>query len=96
MFHWHGETFDLPPGATLLAAQQCLRQPGISAGRNVIGLQFHLETTPDSADAIITGCRDELAAGDYVQTEAALRAAGDVAYTEINALMGAGLDSSVQ
>jgi hypothetical protein len=43
----------------------------------VIGLQFHLETTPETADQIIQPCRRELVAGEYIQTEQTLRAVPD-------------------
>jgi GMP synthase (glutamine-hydrolysing) len=46
LFHWHGETFDLPAGAELLAySDGCARQ-AFRVGNNVYGLQFHLEVTP--------------------------------------------------
>jgi hypothetical protein len=62
----------------------------------VLGLQFHLETTPASADAMITRCRDELLAGGaYVQTEDTLRDAPRQTYATINALMASVLNALV-
>ena len=92
VFHWHGETFDLPAGAIHLARSAGCAHQAFQLGTNVIGLQFHLETTPESACAIITHCRDELVEDTFVQTEAELRAVPPVAYERINALMGDLLD----
>jgi GMP synthase-like glutamine amidotransferase len=50
VFHWHGETFDLPPGAELLASSEACRNQAYSAGANVYGLQYHLEVTPEMLD----------------------------------------------
>lgn len=46
VFHWHGETFDLPPGAELLASSELCRNQAYRLGTCVYGLQFHLEVTP--------------------------------------------------
>jgi GMP synthase-like glutamine amidotransferase len=46
VFHWHGETFDLPPGAELLASSDLCRNQAFRIKPNVYGLQFHLEVTP--------------------------------------------------
>lgn len=87
VFHWHGETFDLPPGAIHLAKSAGCKNQAFQIGANVIGLQFHLETTPQTADQLIRHCRDELVAGEYIQTEQTLRSVPGDAYYGINRLM---------
>jgi len=47
VFHWHGETFDLPAGAEWLAWSDVCRHQAFRAGAGVYGLQFHLEVTPE-------------------------------------------------
>lgn len=47
VLHWHGETFDLPKGADLLAWSDNCRHQAFRVGDRVYGLQFHLEATPE-------------------------------------------------
>jgi len=46
LFHWHAETFDLPPCAEWLAYSDACAHQAFRAGNRVYGLQFHLEVTP--------------------------------------------------
>ncbi len=87
VFHWHGETFDLPPGGALLAKSDACENQAFQIGPNVLGLQFHLEMTPDGARALVDNCRGELVPEAYVQTEEELLAAPALRYETINGLM---------
>jgi len=69
VFHWHSEMFALPPGATPIAASEGCPNQAFQIGRNGVGLQFHLETTPESAAQIVAHCREELVPSSFVQTE---------------------------
>ncbi len=69
VFHWHGDTFDIPDGANALAESEACKNQGFILHDRVVGLQFHLETTFGSATALIENCRNELDGSQYVQSE---------------------------
>ena len=72
-FHWHGETFELPAGAVHLARSRACENQAFALGTHVVGLQYHLETTLQSAGALIDHCRDELMAAPFIQSGTAMR-----------------------
>lgn len=51
VFQWHGDTFDLPEGACLLATSDNVRNQAFSIGKRVVALQFH----PEMNAQIISG-----------------------------------------
>jgi GMP synthase-like glutamine amidotransferase len=55
VLHWHGDTFDLPPGAVHLArSNRCVHQ-AFRWGSLTWGLQFHLEVTPKMIETWVQG-----------------------------------------
>ncbi len=86
-FHWHGETFDLPPRSIRLAKSAACENQAFQIGKNVIGLQFHLEVMPESVCSLLDHCRDDLTPGPYVQTEAELKNVPHKRYVNIHKLM---------
>ena len=90
-FHWHGDTFDLPEGAELLASSEACTNQAFLFGQQVIGLQFHLETTADSARDLINQCGDEIDGSHFVQTIGRMLGDPD-RFAACNRLMGTLLD----
>jgi GMP synthase (glutamine-hydrolysing) len=43
VLHWHGDTFDLPPGTQLLASSARYAHQAFRRGSQVLALQFHAE-----------------------------------------------------
>jgi GMP synthase-like glutamine amidotransferase len=86
-FHWHGETFDLPPGAVHCAESNSCKNQAFQLNRNAIGLQFHLETTVENALALLDNCRNELVPGPAIQRERDLRYVPLSPYRTINIAM---------
>ena len=62
-FHWHGETFSIPPGGSrILSGEHCANQAYVVAGRH-LGMQCHVEMTPE---LVRTWCRT--GAGEIAQS----------------------------
>ncbi|MDX1823762.1 MAG: type 1 glutamine amidotransferase [Thiohalomonadales bacterium] len=68
-FHWHGETFSLPDGVTLLLSSECYAHQAFSIG-NTLALQFHLEMTADMVREWVGLYQDDVhSSGACVQAE---------------------------
>lgn len=70
VFHWHGDTFDLPKDSTKVASSSITKNQGFLFNDNVIGLQFHIESNCQSIQKLINNSKNELANKDfYIQKE---------------------------
>ena len=67
VLHWHGDTFDLPEGTVHLWRSEACENQGFLADGRILGLQFHLEMTPDNLKQLIYNCRNEIDGSEYVQ-----------------------------
>lgn len=86
VFHWHGDTFALPHGALHIARSEgCLHQAYVY-NNQVYGFQFHLETTPASAAALIENCAGDIDGSRYTQP-AEFMLADTQRFTQINRAM---------
>ncbi len=61
VLHWHGETFDLPAGAVLLASTQRYAHQAFSYGKHALALQFHIEATEQGLEHWYVGHTAEIA-----------------------------------
>jgi GMP synthase-like glutamine amidotransferase len=69
VLHWHGDTFDLPPGAIHLAANSRYRNQAFRSGPRAWGLQFHLEVDHRAVAAFLGAFgADAAAAGTTPQS----------------------------
>ncbi len=89
-FHWHGDTFALPPQAeNLMASEGCAHQ-ALQYGERVVGIQFHLEVT--AANAREWFMHERPVPSRYVQDAETILADLD-AFAENNRLMMKLLDN---
>lgn len=47
VFHWHGETFDIPEGAVRLAGSELFPNQAFRYGNKAYAFQFHIEVTKE-------------------------------------------------
>jgi GMP synthase (glutamine-hydrolysing) len=67
-FHWHNDMPGIPSGAVLLAKSEGCPHQAFRYGDRTYGLQFHLETTGQSAKELIRKCPGDLNEGKYTQS----------------------------
>jgi len=87
VFHWHGDTFNIPAGAVHLAESEGCTSQAFLYDNRILGLQFHLESTPETVREIVTHCGHELVEGTYIQSAAEITAADSALFTAINRLL---------
>ncbi len=91
-FLWHGDTFDLPGGATHLLSSDRAPHQAFS-WEQALALQFHLEATPDWVQRLISRDADQLQASSDVQSLTAILAKTENAYRAGNLLLEELLDA---
>jgi GMP synthase (glutamine-hydrolysing) len=62
VLHWHGDTFDLPPGAVLLAKTDICAHQAFAFGRHGLAFQFHPEARTHGFERWLIGHAGEIAA----------------------------------
>lgn len=73
VFQWHGDTFDLPEGATLLATNKVCSNQAFLFSNNGLALQFHLEVGAQEVENLVNNCAQDLVSkGPYVQNRKVL------------------------
>jgi GMP synthase (glutamine-hydrolysing) len=65
VLHWHGDQFDLPAKATLLAATDHCPHQAFAIGPSVLALQCHFETDADEIEDWLVGHSAELVAAGF-------------------------------
>jgi len=69
VFHWHGDTFELPEGARNLFESAGCKNQMFAYADNVLGIQFHPEATPETVRQMVRHGRNELEPAIFVQSE---------------------------
>ncbi len=59
VFHWHGDTFDIPRGAQRIFSSELYENQGFIMGR-AVALQFHIEVSPQMIETWCDSYKDEL------------------------------------
>ena len=78
VFHWHGETYDLPFGVELLASSAICENQIYKYRNTVLALQCHLEMDKQALESIIANCKNELYDGRFVMSESQILMGYDV------------------
>ncbi|HEY5653333.1 MAG TPA: type 1 glutamine amidotransferase, partial [Pontiella sp.] len=92
VFHWHGDTFDLPKGAKRIASSAACKNQAFIVKDRILGLQFHMETTLEGIETLIENCGHELVEAPFIQTPKEMRS-GAVNIKSINCALEHLLDS---
>ena len=91
VFHWHGDTFSIPDNAMPFASSSACKNQAFMIEERILGLQFHLETTPKSALNLAVHCENELDNSLYIQSAEEMLSQPE-RFEQINEIMHSILD----
>ncbi len=60
-FHWHGETFSIPPNGERVLTNQFCQNQAFAVGDKHLGMQCHIEMTPEMIDVWCQSGASEIA-----------------------------------
>jgi GMP synthase (glutamine-hydrolysing) len=92
--HWHGDTFELPIGATRLATSDACPEQGFVIPGKCLGLQFHFETDAPLVRQMVEGSSDYAywPKGEFVQPPKEILAGAETYCAKTRPLLFAFLD----
>ena len=95
VLHWHGDTFDLPQGAKLLASTDHCENQAYAYGATALALQFHIEAEPLGLERWYVGHTMELGLAKIAVPELrqTSQQVGSAAALRGNACLNAWLDT---
>jgi len=91
VLHWHGDTFNPPPGAVHLATSEGCQNQAFAVGKRVIGLQFHIEMDAPDVAAFLDDTLPEPLPGQIQSAEEMIQ--GQCHLPEIHAALYVMLDA---
>jgi len=96
VFHWHGDTFDIPKNAAHLARSRACENQAFALGPHVIALQFHLEVTLPQIEKLVMNCAGDLSDSDYVMDPREMADLSPRLVPPLNAMLRRFLDAFAQ
>jgi GMP synthase (glutamine-hydrolysing) len=94
VFHWHGDTFDLPKEAVRLASSEACLNQAYAIRDHILAFQFHLEPFIEGAKSLSIECREELIPSPFIQQPAQMLANPE-RFDQINRMMDSVLERVV-
>lgn len=93
ILQWHSESFEIPKGAVHLAENQACRNQMYQLGKNVLGFQFHPESTPEILSLFLED-EEQLAqfSGKYVQDLSELKKTHKNKFVEGNQILNRAIE----
>jgi len=73
VFQWHGDTFDLPEGARLIATSENVKNQAFIIGNNTLALQFHPEMDQNIVEGLLCEAYDKEKASPWKQKQETIR-----------------------
>jgi GMP synthase-like glutamine amidotransferase len=68
VFHWHGDTYDLPKGSIHLLESKVCKHQAFLYNEKVLGIQFHFEVMPGTVLRMVENGESELIESETVQS----------------------------